>query len=96
MCFYTPPTPQYTAGRRLTSHRTGTTGYIGGDSFFSISQTHPDWQLSVLVRNKDKGEKLAKEYPQARVVYGDLDSADILEEETKNANIVYRMLLPTF
>lgn len=43
------------------------------------------------MRNKEKGAKLAREYPQARVVQGDLDSVDILEEETKNADIVYRM-----
>ena len=74
----------------LTLLRTGTTGYIGGDSFFAIAQAHPDWQLSVLVRNKEKGAKLANEYPQVRIVYGDLDSGDIIEEETKNADIVYR------
>ena len=74
----------------LTLHRTGTTGYIGGDAFFAIAQAHPDWQLSVLVRNKEKGAKLANEYPQVRIVYGDLDSGDIIEEETKNADIVYR------
>lgn len=74
----------------LTSPRTGITGYIGGDAFFSITQAHPDWQLSVLVRNKDKGAKLASQYPQVRIVHGDLESADILEEEVKNADIVYR------
>lgn len=92
--FCTYPTysiPKYTiSGPPLTSFRTGTTGYIGGDSLFSIAQAHPDWKLSVLVRSKEKGAKLASEYPQARVVYGDLDSADIIEEEVKNADIVYR------
>lgn len=43
------------------------------------------------MRNKDKGAKLAREYPQARVVHGDLDSADVIEQEVKNADIVYRM-----
>ena len=47
--------------------------------------------MSVLVRNKDKGAKLAREYPQVRVVHGDLDSADVIEQEVKNADIVYRM-----
>lgn len=44
----------------------------------------------MLVRNKEKGEKLASEYPNVRVVQGDLDSAAIIEEETKNADIVFR------
>lgn len=42
------------------------------------------------MRSKDKAAKLASEYPQVRIVHGDLDSADIIEEEVKNADIVYR------
>ncbi|KAL4768331.1 transcription factor/nuclear export subunit protein 2-domain-containing protein [Aspergillus nidulans var. acristatus] len=68
---------------------TGATGYIGGDVFYAVTQAHPDWEISVLVRNKEKGEKLASEYPNVRVVQGDLDSAAIIEEETKNADIVF-------
>lgn len=77
---------------------TGATGYIGGDVLYAVSQTHPDWQVSVLVRNKDKAAKLSSEYPNARVVLGDLDSSTVIEEETKNANIVLSasiMLLAT-
>jgi uncharacterized protein YbjT (DUF2867 family) len=55
-----------------------------------VSQAHTDWEISVLVRSKEKGAKLAGEYPKVRIVYGDLDSADIIEEETKNADIVFR------
>ncbi len=69
---------------------TGATGYIGGDVFYAVSQAHPDWQISVLVRNKDKAAKLSGEYPSARVVLGDLDSSAVIEEETKNADIVFR------
>ncbi|OJJ64940.1 hypothetical protein ASPSYDRAFT_39724 [Aspergillus sydowii CBS 593.65] len=68
---------------------TGATGYIGGDVFYAVSQAHPDWQISVLVRNKDKAAKLSGEYPSARVVLGDLDSSAVIEEETKNADIVF-------
>jgi len=77
---------------------TGATGYIGGDVLYAVSQAHPDWQVSVLVRNKDKAAKLSSEYPNARVVLGDLDSSTVIEEETKNANIVFSasiMLLAT-
>lgn len=65
---------------------------------YAVSQTHPDWQVSVLVRNKDKAAKLSSEYPNARVVLGDLDSSTVISEETKNANIVFSasiMLLAT-
>ncbi|KKK24384.1 hypothetical protein P175DRAFT_0497912 [Aspergillus ochraceoroseus IBT 24754] len=68
---------------------TGATGYIGGDVFYAVTQAHPDWQISVLVRNKEKGAQIASKYPKVRVVYGDLDSAGIIEEEVKNADIVY-------
>jgi hypothetical protein len=53
---------------------------------------HHDWEYSLLIHNKDKGAQVAKKYPSARIVYGDLDSLDIIEEEVKNANIIYRML----
>ncbi|KAL2786605.1 hypothetical protein BJX66DRAFT_312461 [Aspergillus keveii] len=68
---------------------TGATGYIGGDVFYAVSQAHPDWEISVLVRSKEKGAKLAGEYPKVRIVYGDLDSGDIIEAETKIADIVF-------
>ncbi|KAL4966756.1 putative nucleoside-diphosphate-sugar epimerase [Aspergillus stella-maris] len=68
---------------------TGATGYIGGDVFYNVAQAHPDWEIAVLVRNKEKGEKLASDYPKARVVQGDLDSSSVIEEETKKADIVF-------
>ncbi|KAL2833112.1 transcription factor/nuclear export subunit protein 2-domain-containing protein [Aspergillus pseudoustus] len=68
---------------------TGATGYIGGDVLYAVNQAHPDWEISVLVRSKEKGAKLTSEYPKVRIVYGDLDSADMIEEETKNASIVF-------
>lgn len=73
-------------------HSTGTTGYIGGDGLYAISNAHPDWELSALVRNKDKAAVLSSKYPKIRVVHGDLDSSDIIEEEVKKADIVFRRL----
>ncbi|KAK1145740.1 hypothetical protein N8T08_003978 [Aspergillus melleus] len=67
---------------------TGATGYIGGDVFFNVSQAHPDWQYAVLTRSKEKGAQVSSKYPNARIVIGDLDSSDIIAEETKNADIV--------
>ncbi|KAJ5986511.1 hypothetical protein N7451_010876 [Penicillium sp. IBT 35674x] len=68
---------------------TGTTGYIGGDGLYAIAHAHPDWELSALVRNKDKAAVLSSKYPKIRVVHGDLDSTDIIEEEVKKADIVF-------
>ncbi|OQE14913.1 hypothetical protein PENSTE_c032G02932 [Penicillium steckii] len=68
---------------------TGVTGYIGGDGLYAVANAHPDWEYSALVRNKEKAARLAEKYPQIRIVLGDLDSSDIIEEEVKNADIVF-------
>ncbi|KAB8078440.1 hypothetical protein BDV29DRAFT_166375 [Aspergillus leporis] len=68
---------------------TGITGYIGGEGFYALHQVHPDWQYSALVRNKDKAAQVTSKFPNVRIVLGDLGSADIIEEEVKNADIVF-------
>lgn len=45
-----------------------------------------------MVRNSDKGAKVASQYPKVKLVYGDLDAVDVIEEEAKKADIVYREL----
>ncbi|KAI4101978.1 MAG: hypothetical protein L6R37_004694 [Teloschistes peruensis] len=68
---------------------TGATGYIGGDALYALTQKHPnDYDIAVLVRNSDKGAQVASQYSSIRLVYGDLDSANVLEEEAKKADIV--------
>ncbi|KAK2738915.1 hypothetical protein FQN55_009685 [Onygenales sp. PD_40] len=68
---------------------TGATGYIGGDGLYTIAQAHPDWEITALVRTKAKGQEVARQYPSVTLVYGDLDSADLLEREAAKADIVY-------
>lgn len=72
-------------------YSTGTTGYIGGDALYVITNAHPSWEVTCLVRNSSKGSSIASQYPKVRLVYGDLDSIDLITEEAKNADIVYRM-----
>jgi N-acetyl-gamma-glutamylphosphate reductase len=72
---------------------TGVTGYIGGDALYEIAQAHPDYEITALVRNSDKGAKVAKVYPRIRLVYGDLDSADLIATEAQKADIVLREYL---
>ena len=71
---------------------TGATGYIGGDAFYAVANAHPEYELTCLVRNSDKGAQVAKDYPSVKLVYGDLDSVDLVEEESKKADIVLREL----
>ncbi|RAL03381.1 putative nucleoside-diphosphate-sugar epimerase [Aspergillus ibericus CBS 121593] len=68
---------------------TGASGYIGGDALYAIANAHSDWQLSALIRNKDKAEQVKAQYPNIRIIHGDLDSSDIIIEEVKNADIVF-------
>jgi hypothetical protein len=70
--------------------RTGSTGYIGGDALYAIVKAHPEYEITALVRNPDKGAQVAVDYPKVKLVYGDLDSSDLLEEESKKADIVCR------
>ncbi|KAL8867552.1 MAG: hypothetical protein Q9174_005590, partial [Haloplaca sp. 1 TL-2023] len=59
---------------------TGVTGYIGGDFLYLVSEKHPDWELTALVRNSDKGAKVTVAFPKVKLVYGDLSSTDLIEE----------------
>lgn len=64
------------------------TGYIGGDAFYVLEKAHPDWEYTALVRSSDKGALLAKKYPKIRLVYGDLNSSQLLEDESMRADVV--------
>lgn len=68
---------------------TGVTGYIGGDALHLFIQKHPEWEYTALVRNSDKGAKVAAAFAKVKLVYGDLDSVDLIEEEASKADIVY-------
>ncbi|KAI9812718.1 MAG: hypothetical protein M1827_004474 [Pycnora praestabilis] len=67
---------------------TGSTGYIGGDALYAIVDAHPEYEVTCLVRNADKGAQVASQYPRVKLVYGDLDSTDLLEREAKVADVV--------
>lgn len=49
-----------------------------------------DYEVSCLVRNSDKGAQVASRWANIRLVYGDLDSSDVLEMEAKRADVVLR------
>ncbi|KAI4221893.1 MAG: hypothetical protein L6R36_006560 [Xanthoria steineri] len=67
---------------------TGATGYIGGDALYQLMRSTKQYEVAALVRNSDKGAQIASQYPTIRLVYGDLDSAEALEEEARKADIV--------
>jgi len=68
---------------------TGATGYIGGDALYAIANAHPEYEITCLVRNSEKGAQVVKDNAKVKLVYGDLDSVKVLEE-AKKADIVCR------
>ncbi|KAL4799958.1 hypothetical protein BDV19DRAFT_384797 [Aspergillus venezuelensis] len=66
----------------------GATGYIGGQVLHELSKTHPDYQIAALIRNPEKAKNVTAAYPQVRAVNGDLDYADIIEDESRKSDIV--------
>lgn len=66
----------------------GATGYIGGDALYALVQAHSDYDITCLVRSSDKGAQIASQYSNVKLVYGDLDNADLLEREAQKADIV--------
>lgn len=46
------------------------------------------------MRDSEKGSQVASQYSNVRLVYGTLDSHDLLEEQAKKADIVLSRLLP--
>ena len=73
-------------------NRLGVTGYIGGDALHYIYEAHPEYEYTCLVRNSEKGSLVAAQYPKVRLVYGDLDSTDLLTKEASDADIVVSKL----
>lgn len=69
---------------------TGATGYIGGDALHQLMRSTQQYEVAALVRSSEKGAQIASQYPTIRLVYGDLDSAEALEEEARKADIVLR------
>ncbi|KAJ4252485.1 hypothetical protein NW762_011086 [Fusarium torreyae] len=67
---------------------TGATGYVGGDALFTLIKAHPEYEITALVRNKDKGGLVTKQFPSVRLVYGDLDNFELLADEVSKADIV--------
>jgi hypothetical protein len=61
---------------------------VGGDAFFALHQAHPEYEYSLLVRTSANGALVASEYPKVRLVFGDLDNAALLQEESAKADVV--------
>ena len=54
----------------------------------ALQEKHPEYEISVLVRDSSKGEKITRAHPNVRIVLGELDSTSSIEEEARKADIV--------
>ena len=65
-------------------------GYVGGDALYALTKAHPEFSYTLLVRNEERGKQVLALYPNARLVYGDLDNEDVIAREAAAADIVIR------
>lgn len=65
---------------------------MGGDALYTLANAKPAHQISCLVRDASKADKITQRFPSVRVVNGDLDDSNLLEHEAKNADIVFSTL----
>lgn len=69
---------------------TGATGYIGGDTLYALYNKHSDYEIAALVRSEEKGKPVKEAFPNVRLVIGDLDSSQLIEDESAKADVVIR------
>lgn len=55
---------------------------------YAIAHAHPDYEITCLVRNSDKGAQVAKDYPSIRFAYGELNDVKLIEDKSSKADIV--------
>jgi len=72
----------------LTWHRTGGTGYIGGSVLDAIVRQHPEYDVTVLLRNIPA--KFSEKYPNVKIVQGTFDDIELLSDTAAENDIVIR------
>ncbi|KAH7072569.1 NAD(P)-binding protein [Paraphoma chrysanthemicola] len=65
---------------------TGGTGYVGGSVLHAIATAHPEYSITVLLRNIPAS--FSTIYPDVRIVTGTYDSTSVLTSEAAQADIV--------
>lgn len=68
----------------------GISGYIGGQTLATLVAKHPEYSIVGLVRKEVDKETILAKYTSIKIILGDLDSAEILIEQSKQADVVIR------
>lgn len=66
---------------------------MGGEAFYQLYSKHPDFEYTLLLRNEERGKLFLDKYPakdNIHLVYGSLDSEDVIEKAAADADIVVR------
>lgn len=75
---------------RGSNPSTGATGYIGGEVLHALQHAHPDYEVAALIRDSEKAGKVLAAFPRVRVVLAGLEDVEIIEKESRKADIVIR------
>ncbi|CAJ2512916.1 Uu.00g010350.m01.CDS01 [Anthostomella pinea] len=67
---------------------TGVTGYSGGQLLHTMIARHPEYHITGLVRNQEKKQLVASKFPTVHLVLGDLDSHEVIVEQSKQSDVV--------
>ncbi|KAF2088955.1 NAD(P)-binding protein [Saccharata proteae CBS 121410] len=67
---------------------TGSTGYIGGSVLTTLVTSHPEYQITALLRSSPPPAAFTKKYPNVHTIHGDYDSASVISTAASTANIV--------
>lgn len=73
--------------------RTGVTGYVGGTVFNTLVTAHPEYNITVLLR--DPKASFSEKYPHVKVLKGDFENTELLKDAASKADIVVRRCLLT-
>jgi len=74
----------------LIHHRTGVTGFIGGDVLYGLTQTLAASKIVALVRNQAQAVAVTGRFPTVTPLVGDLDSSAEIQQAASKADIVLR------
>lgn len=70
---------------------TGATGLVGGEALYNLyhSSDRQD-DIAVLNRHAESDKSILEAFPRVRIVRGDLDDTELIENEAKAADVVFR------
>ncbi|OBT76837.1 hypothetical protein VF21_04794 [Pseudogymnoascus sp. 05NY08] len=70
---------------------TGATGYVGGDVLNRLSSAASKFNITALVRDSGNSSRVTAAFPNVRIVHGELDNIELIEDEAKQADVVLNL-----